>query len=130
MNYDTASDFDINQAVAKALGYLVKTEIEDGLCGFTKAYHAKYPDTIWAAETDESGEQCAAWEQINFCSSPENAWPIIVENKISIVTTDEKLDKWIAAVYSSTDPYYCYPEYEHENPLRAAMIVFLKLKEQ
>lgn len=70
------------------------------------------------------------------CNNPADAWPIIVGNKISIVSLD---NKWIAApvdtvidgvtgdsdvcFYASSDAVF------DVNPLRAAMIVFLMMQE-
>lgn len=70
------------------------------------------------------------------CNNPVDAWPIIVGNKISIVSLD---NKWIAApietvidgitgdsdvcFYASSDAVF------DANPLRAAMIVFLMMQE-
>jgi len=126
ISYEHMSDFEINNHVAFALGYLVKTEIEDGLCGFTKEYHEKYPNTIWAAKTDERGEQREAWEQMNFCSSPEEAWPIINEHRIAIMPD---YDSWKAG---SLPPKMTVGWANfirgQANPLRAAMIVFLKMQ--
>ncbi|UIW10239.1 protein of unknown function DUF2591 [Flyfo siphovirus Tbat1_6] len=72
----------------------------------------------------------------DFCNNPADAWPIIVDNKISIVSLD---NKWIAApvdtvidgitgdsdvcFYASSDSVF------DTNPLRAAMIVFLVMQE-
>lgn len=70
------------------------------------------------------------------CNNSADAWPIIIDNKISIVPLD---NKWIAApidtvidgitgdsevcFYASSDAVF------DSNPLRAAMIVFLKMNE-
>ncbi|WP_299197006.1 phage protein NinX family protein [uncultured Amphritea sp.] len=120
ISYEHMSDFEINNLVAFALGYLVKTEIEDGLCGFTKEYHEKYPNTIWAAKTDDRGEQCEAWEQMNFCSSPEEAWPIL--------TKMIKAGHFIAFDGDSVicDTWHQY--HDEGKELMALMIVFLKMQ--
>lgn len=56
------------------------------------------------------------------CNNPADAWPIIVENRIRI--NPILYTKWMAEDYlenvSSCD----------ENPLRAAMIVFLMMQEE
>ena len=70
------------------------------------------------------------------CNNPADAWPIIADNKISIVSLD---NKWIAApvdtvidgitgdsevcFYASSDAVF------DSNPLRAAMIVFLMMQD-
>lgn len=70
------------------------------------------------------------------CNNPADAWPIIVGNKISIVSLD---NKWIAAPVDTVidgitgDSEVCfYASYDavsDVNPLRAAMIVFLMMQE-
>mgnify|MGYP001073356582 CR=1 FL=1 len=52
-------------------------------------------------------------------NNPADAWPIIVENKINI---DFQYGSWPTAEYSE----YIYTD---ENPLRAAMIVFLMMQD-
>lgn len=60
-----------------------------------------------------------------FTSSPADAWPIIIDNKIKIEPMrrvrnyNEWYEEWDASVNS---PHFCE---SHKNPLRAAMIVFL-----
>lgn len=55
------------------------------------------------------------------CNNPADAWPIIVENRIRI--NPILYTKWMAEDYLE-DVSSC-----DENPLRAAMIVFLKMNE-
>ena len=71
------------------------------------------------------------------CNNQADAWPIIIDNKISIVSLD---NKWIAApvdavidgitgdsevcFYASCDAVF------DVNPLRATMIVFLMMQEE
>lgn len=60
----------------------------------------------------------------DYCNDPAYSWPIIFENEISIGVNESEFGfNWIAA--STTDDHLC----NHDNPLRAAMIVYLKLKE-
>ncbi len=56
------------------------------------------------------------------CNNPEDAWPIIADNRVNI------LWDWNESGLhgASASPIW---EYEHENVLRAAMIVFLMMKE-
>lgn len=56
------------------------------------------------------------------CNSPADAWPIIVENRIRI--NPILYTKWMAEDYLE-DVSSC-----DENPLRAAMIVFLMMQEK
>ncbi len=69
-------------------------------------------------------------------NNPSHAWPIIVENKISL-TTEDGSDDWHADVVACIDENgkgvimdvkdECHA-YD-PNPLRAAMICFLKMKD-
>lgn len=72
----------------------------------------------------------------DYCNNPADAWPIIVGNKISIVSLDRK---WLAAPVDTVidgitgDSEVCfYASYDavlDANPLRAAMIAFLMMQE-
>ncbi|AIB07066.1 NinX [Salmonella phage 9NA] len=72
----------------------------------------------------------------HYCNNPTDAWSIIVANKISIVSLN---DKWIAAPVDTVidgitgDFDVCFYASDSAvtdvNPLRAAMIVFLQMQE-
>lgn len=116
MNYEDKTNRWIAIEVAKRLGKRVSTVTE---------FH--------------EGDGCVVYphdNQINFdpCNNPSDAWPIIVENEITI------------AKHVSSDEWEAYGggyevNYDHEiescrnaefmdnNPLRAAMICFLKMKD-
>lgn len=67
--------------------------------------------------------------RMNFCNNPNDAWPIIFDNKISIEFDADGLAdspaQWANARSLMTDDVCMY----QVNPLRAAMIVFLMMKE-
>lgn len=71
-----------------------------------------------------------AWQVFDPCNNPADAWPILLENNISLVKWQHD-DVW--AAWSGAGMAYGEVECEHiehdENPLRAAMIVFLMMKE-
>lgn len=77
---------------------------------------------------------CLGWKVFNPCNNPAEAWPIIVENKISLNYMVSE-SAWCTHVDGlMTDGCWCWdidPEHYHDhvNPLRAAMIVFLMMKE-
>ena len=105
MNYETASDFEINKAVAEALGLK-----SDSIRNLNESNIAVYPK-----------DRPLHWENADYCNKPSDAWPIIVENGISLDAPI--LDQgWLAR----TD-WHCRSI--HDNGLRAAMIVFLKMKD-
>lgn len=62
-----------------------------------------------------------AWQVFDPCNNPADAWPIIVENKLSIYPSAER---WGVEGPEANDPFHF-----DENPLRAAMIVFLMMKD-
>ncbi|MCI2234029.1 DUF2591 domain-containing protein [Escherichia coli] len=57
------------------------------------------------------------------CNNPADAWPIIVQNRISIINLDE--DEWGARGVADRNSKRAI----HENSLRAAMIVFLMMQD-
>ncbi|MGW9903211.1 phage protein NinX family protein [Cronobacter sp. 153480017-3] len=57
----------------------------------------------------------------DYCNNPADAWPIIVENKISI--SNGGAERWTANDVGIDNLY------KDKNPLRAAMIVFLMTQE-
>lgn len=67
--------------------------------------------------------------EVDYCNNPADAWPIILKNKISILI-DETADYWSAAsVQDYCDDGAFKHGTAHENPLRAAMIVYLMMQE-
>lgn len=69
------------------------------------------------------------WRTFDPCNNPADAWPILLENEISLVKWQHD-DVW--AAWSGAGMAYGEVECEHtehdENPLRAGMIVFLMMK--
>ena len=59
---------------------------------------------------------------VDYCNNPADAWPIIVENEITLISSWNVEGVWGATV---TPWNSC----EHTNPLRAAMIVLLQLND-
>ncbi len=105
INYDELSDFEINKLVAESLGLdaIGQSERENN-------------SSIWLYDLQA---------YVDYCNNPNDAWPIIVENKMTIVPTTVGLKEWTAwhpnkGLAATT---------QDDNPLRAAMIVFLMMKE-
>nr|UVM95919.1 MAG: protein of unknown function DUF2591 [Bacteriophage sp.] len=63
----------------------------------------------------------------DFCNNPADAWPIIVDNGISLecIVVNRHEKTWRAQL----KPAYVKHRMNHKNPLRAAMIVFLMMQE-
>lgn len=117
MDYSQLSDFEINRMVGDV--------IFKGL---------------WACKPETSGNDTSKWyygnadatfEPLNplpdYCNNPADAWPIIVENKIGL-TPPMHDENWEAMTFDKFG-YVNKNEYT-VNPLRAAMIVFLLMKEK
>ncbi|AUO67876.1 hypothetical protein WM46_04400 [Citrobacter freundii complex sp. CFNIH2] len=66
------------------------------------------------------------WEFFDPCNNPADAWPIIAENKISIYAMSEAdtRGKWGSEAFYPSEAYHF-----NDNPLRAAMIVFLMIQD-
>ena len=136
-DYSKMSDFEINKRVAIALNidmHFYMPESED-------SFQSDFPPTelgpVWQTSAGFVWEFTVSnGNTFNPCNNPAAAWPIIINNKISIVSLD---NKWIAApvdtvidgitgdsevcFYASSDAVF------DSNPLRAAMIVFLMMQD-
>lgn len=120
MNYNEMSDFKINVAVAKAAGRYM--EVPKGMHPVVVGDVQCYYD-----------EQRTLWDcHFNYCGSPADAWPIIVENKICIESWHPVAEGWCAYRHEFVPPDDFQREYNisGKNPLRCAMIVFLEMQEQ
>ena len=111
-NYEEISDFEINKAVALIVGVAFN---EDGA-----------PVKFVECDTGAYGD----FNEIEFdpCNNPADAEPIIIENRIGTIPAPDN-GLWKAAhrkVGNDDTPYHFTQD---KNPLRAAMIVFLKMNE-
>lgn len=121
-DYSKMSDFEINLAVAY---------IAIGSGGYDWSSDKK---EVYLATMD--GGEFLPNAYFNPCNNPSDAWQIIIDNKISIVSLD---NKWIAAPVDTVidgitgDSEVCfYASYDavsDVNPLRAAMIVLLMMQD-
>lgn len=115
MDYSKLSDFEINQKVG-----------DMALNG------------QWACKPGSAGNETNNWQYgsgdpslslsslPDYCNNPADAWPIITKNKISIYAMSEadKRGGWGAEAFHPNEAYSF-----NDNPLRAAMIVFLMMQE-
>jgi hypothetical protein len=62
------------------------------------------------------GDENLSWD---YCNNPSDAWPIVTGSKIGFVPVN---GTWRASSVTAG-----YHECSNENPLRAAMIVFLRM---
>lgn len=65
----------------------------------------------------------------DYCNNPADAWPIIVEHEIDVIQNNGKdcplATNSAVMMFRGDDVFIC----QNENPLRAAMVVFLKMNE-
>lgn len=106
MDYSKLSDFEINKLVAKTIGAVdvrqLKNMINEVYCKIDGKRSFK-----------------------DFCNNPSDAWPIIVENKISIWSQGSSSDLFCAFWQSEENL-----KHTSDNPLRAAMIVYLMMQDE
>lgn len=126
MDYSKMSDFEINSAVHNAL---MKEPYKLEFLGNDKIRWTKKGSDV-VTEKVAYGKTTLK----DYCNNPADAWPIIVENRISIAF-DKNEDEWVAwgdfaFDLAGWDMKEQPAEYEHhQNPLRAAMLVYLQLQE-
>ncbi|WP_171854239.1 phage protein NinX family protein [Enterobacter hormaechei] len=113
MDYSKLTDKDINKLVAFALG--CKEVVPDIFMSDDRRYEFDKPK-------NKSGNKFF----FDPCNNPADAWPIITANKISIyaMSKADKRGGWGAEAFHPNDAYSF-----NDNPLRAAMIVFLMMQE-
>lgn len=87
---------------------------------------------------DKDVQRCWSRGGFKYTNNPDEAWPIILKNGISLLNhLDIDGDDMESSTWSATtniDKTWCDPrsngfESTHSNPLRAAMIVFLQIQE-
>lgn len=118
-NYNEMSDFEIEVEVTKILFPFV---LDDGytFCGSRDGFIYSREDR---KEHKSSGNRLICTIK-NYCNNPQDAWPIIIDNGIALFprAIREDLKLWQASAP-------LVGGFRDENPLRAAMICFLKVKE-
>ena len=128
-DYASMSDFEINKSVAIALDIDMHFYIPESDDSFQPGFLPTELGPIWQTSAGFVGEFTVSnGNMFNPCNNPADAWQIIVENGISLVKFG---DMWEA------DPDACFVDGVewningecHQNPLRAAMIVFLMMKD-
>lgn len=107
MNYEEKTDLELSEMVA-AMNYS-SYEVIDGkvIVGFKH----------------DAGDNVISISGVFSINNPANMWPIIVENGISLLQQDNE-EGWCAFRWDN-DNAECW----HKNPLRAAAIVFLMMKD-
>lgn len=117
MDYSKLSDVEINVKIAKALGFSV-------------VYLDFDPAKPMISFISDSRGNTSLFEVSDYCNSPADAWPIIMENGIEIVWSDDTCDcAGTCFKYSHGLIDSCLDFHDKSQALRAAMIVFLMSKE-
>ena len=104
-DYSKMSDFEISHMVSQKL----------------PGRYITYADHVMDSETEETFDPC---------NKPADAWPIIAERKIclafDVFAEPQDGGGWVAS------PAYGWESERtrHDNPLRAAMILFLMMQEK
>lgn len=116
-DYSKLSDFEINRLVARAI---------DGLHGDDRTACDCYLEAgFGSAVKIPDGD--IGWFIIDYCNNPADAWPIIVTSKIWL---REMYGMWDCKGFSTPPHPAGQVSSSDANPLRAAMIVFLMMKER
>lgn len=112
MDYSKMSDFEINRAVAIAEGF----PPDD--CDIAK----RGSPLVGVEWNDDTG--CAT-KSFDYCNNPSDAWPIIVNNLIALRPVEKYVGghRWFA---TKGDGDFGI-KYADDNPLRAAMCLFLMI---
>ena len=120
-NYHEMSDHEINKEVLK----IIK---EDLLKDGWRIVNYSHSSDKRSAGIYKKSIDVYSW--YDFVGDIESAWTIMLENKISLLW-DETNSMCMATVASMFDLQTCRRDgASHTNPLRAAMIVFLMIKEK
>lgn len=130
-DYSKLSDFEINKAVAISVGFP---------CYYGDGSYTNNHGLRGAIVKGKNDSGIFMLGEFNPCLNPGDAWLIIVDNKIALIAC---LDGWIACPYGSVidgdttesqsimyvnswNKATCFAD---NNPLRAAMIVYLMMKD-
>ncbi|CAQ89565.1 conserved hypothetical protein, putative protein ninX from phage origin [Escherichia fergusonii ATCC 35469] len=122
MDYSQLSDFEINVAVFEAIhnGSPDYKEGENGAMVFIS-----FEGDIVNGDAVEVEVERGSF---NPCANPADAWPIITENNISIILDNPSMPCATDNARDLFDDAGPNVGVAYDNPLRAAMIVFLMMR--
>ena len=120
MNYDNMTDFEINKAVADCTN-----------TSYTTKFYPKKKDQRPSGYLEVDG--LCGRSRLDYCNNPSDGWPIIVDNEISLLRDVSTNDVWeaVGKAWYTVEGLDSKGGTIHidNNPLRAAMIVFLMMQE-
>lgn len=129
-NYEEMSDFEINCHVARAMDLSEHLFFPSGTDDFDSDTDESDMGPVWqTSRLWVKGFRASNGNLFNPCNNVEQSWPIIVKYEIDVIQNNGQ-DCALATnsavmMFRGDDVFIC----QHENPLRAAMIVFLKMNE-
>lgn len=122
MNYEGMGDFEVNRCVAMVLDgveYDYRGEPKYAVDCFLTDSETSSVTVYWNGNDEP--------EFVDYCNNPLDSWPIITENHINL-SKHKKDDEWFAFTRADdlgVSEFQC----KDKNPLKAAMICFLKMKD-
>ena len=119
-DYGKMSDFEINKWIAIELA-------PNGYIGINESTRSDSEVVI----TTENGEGCTKNSYVDYCNNPSDAWPIIFQNDIMLnPSCADSLWKAEQGLRVKPSGFYSVATAYDTNPLRAAMIVYLMMKDE
>lgn len=120
MNYEDMSDFEINKLVVLAID--TDGDIESVTQRKSKLKCISNQALVKLKDIDDP-------EPFNACNNSSDSWSIVLENKIAILPNSQ--GDWLSygwSKWNGKQDFSPRKEAIDKNPLRAAMICFLKMK--
>lgn len=108
-DYSKMSDFEVNKAVIAFSCAYADVDI---------VQHPHHADGVSVGLYSACGDY---YEWFDYCNNPSDAWPIIKTNNINIGWAGD--EEWFARTVHTAKVF-------DVNPLRAAMIVYLMMKDE
>ena len=106
MNYEKMSDNELNMMVADLRG----------------GYAGNVHDSESMVKVSDPNSGGLFYMEVDYCNNPSDAMPILIEMKIGF--------KWLNGSCTASSVLRGYHESTSDNPLRAAMVVFLMMKDE
>ncbi|EIZ8938071.1 DUF2591 family protein [Salmonella enterica] len=122
MDYSKLSDFEINKLVAVATGSRVTESV--GFVNTGEDISGHYQEPVLLREVTNNRRH---WKRYDPCNNPADAWPIITRSLIALRPVEKYVGghRWFASKGDGEDEM----RHADDNPLRAAMCLFLMMKE-